>query len=242
MGEVKAAGEFRQNLSPEKKRQLIAIDGPAASGKSSVGKRLADVLGIPFLDTGAMYRAVTWIALNRHVDIGDEDALGRMAASLKIDLEAGRDATESSKVLVDGLDVTPWLQIEEVEASVSLVSKAPRLREELVRAQRALASRQPVVMAGRDIGTVVLPDAHWKVYLSASLEERARRRCRESREAGHELPYESVLEGLRERDEVDASRSAGPMRPAQDAIVIDTDGLTLDRVVDRVLHLVGHGR
>jgi len=217
--------------------RVIALDGPAAAGKSTVGRRLAASLGYPFLDTGSMYRAVTWAALQHGVDLGDDDALGDLASSLRIDVQRAR-GEDSARILVDGGDVTDHLRSPEVEAAVSLVSRVAGVREALVRAQRELAGRRPVVMAGRDIGTVVLPDADLKVYLDASLDERSRRRHEEMAPLGREASPESVLEDLRRRDRIDSRRAVSPLRPAEDAIIIDTDGLSLDEVVERVLALV----
>src|SRR3990172_6010875 len=185
--------------------RVIALDGPAAAGKSTVGRRLAASLGYPFLDTGSMYRAVTWAALQHGVDLGDDDALGDLASSLRIDVQRAR-GEDSARILVDGGDVTDHLRSPEVEAAVSLVSRVAGVREALVRAQRELAGRRPVVMAGRDIGTVVLPDADLKVYLDASVEERARRRYEELSALRQEVTPESVLDDLRRRDRIDSRR------------------------------------
>jgi cytidylate kinase len=210
----------------------ITIDGPVASGKSTVGKRVAGRLGYRFVDTGMMYRAATCLALERAVDLTDEAALGELARGMSIQLEADR-------LLVDGQDVTDRLRSPEVGEAVSLVSRVPAVREAMVAQQRRLARDGGVVMAGRDIGTVVLPGAPLKVYLDASPEERARRRYDELRESGRDATLESVRDELALRDEIDSRRAMSPLRPAEDAIIIDTDGLSLDQVVARILELAG---
>src|SRR3989304_2856009 len=172
---------------PASVRRVTALGGPAAAGKSTVGRRLAASLGYPCRDTCSMYRAVTWAALQHGVDLGDDDALGDLASSLRIDVQRAR-GEDSARILVDGGDVTDHLRSPEVEAAVSLVSRVAGVREALVRAQRELAGRRPVVMAGRDIGTVVLPDADLKVYLDASLDERSRRRHEEMASLGRGGP------------------------------------------------------
>jgi cytidylate kinase len=218
--------------------RVIAIDGPSAAGKSTVGILLGRRLGYIFLDTGAMYRAITLVALERSIDLRDEGALAEMAHSVEIEMgPPKRGSGESCTVSVDGKDVTSDLRRPEVEAAVSLVSRVPEVRRALVAKQRRLAGRQPVVMAGRDIGTVVLPDADLKLYLDASLDERARRRYQELQALGQSVTEDQVLRDLRRRDSIDSQREASPLRPAEHAIIIDTDGMTLEQVVDNVLGL-----
>lgn len=232
----------RRPGSSKKKARLprvIAIDGPSAAGKSTVGTLLAQRLGYPFLDTGAMYRAVTWAALRHGIDLGDEMALGQLAHSLRMEVRPpAAGSLEPCTILVEGEDVTADLRRPEVEAAVSLVSRMPAVRRAMVRLQRKLAGRQAVVMAGRDIGTVVLPAADLKVYLDASLRERARRRHQELKGLGLEVTEDEVRRDLRRRDTIDSQRSTSPLRPAEDAIVIDTDDLTLEAVVERIIELV----
>jgi cytidylate kinase len=220
--------------------RVIAIDGPAAAGKTTVGRQTGSHLGYPFLDTGAIYRAMTRTALRRGEDLSDEDALSELAASISVDVgPPAADSIEPCTIFVDGEDVTRNLRQPEVEAAVSLVSRVAGVREALVKVQRDLAGRNAVVMAGRDIGTVVLPQADLKVYLDASVEERARRRFAELSALGMDPTEEGVLRDLRRRDRIDSERSLSPLRPAEEAVVIDTDGLTLEEVVQRVLELVG---
>ena len=219
--------------------RVIAIDGPAAAGKSTVGREIGIQLGYPFLDTGAIYRAMTWTALHRGVDLSDEDALSELAASLSIDVGPPTpESIEPSTIFVDGQDVTRFLRQPEVEAAVSLVSRVAGVRNALVKLQRDLAGRNAVVMAGRDIGTVVLPNADLKLYLDASVEERARRRFVELSALGMDLTEEDVLRDLRRRDRIDSERSVSPLRPAEDAVILDTDGLTLEKVVQRLMEIV----
>jgi len=217
---------------------LIAVDGSAASGKSSVGRLLAERLGYWFLDTGIMYRAITWAALDRGIDPHDAEALARLATA--IDLRVVLPAPESdekARILIDGVDVTDRLRSPAVDDAVSAVSKVAGVRGALVRRQREIAANGRIVMAGRDIGTVVLPDAPLKLYLDASLKERARRRHADFVRFGHESSEEAVLEDLRRRDQIDSGRELSPMKPADDAVVIETDGMTMDEVVARALKL-----
>ena len=219
--------------------RVIAVDGSAASGKSTIGRKLAEKLEYPFLDTGLMYRAVTLAALERGVDVNDHYALGGLASSVR--LEVGPPApgsVETCSISIDGKDVTAQLRRADVEDAVSLVSRVPGVREALVQQQREIAGRQAMVMAGRDIGTVVLPDADLKIYLDASIGERARRRHAEFSTHGRAVTKEIVLEDLRRRDQLDSQRAVSPLRPAKDAIVIKTDGLSQDEVLQRVLRLV----
>jgi len=218
---------------------VIAVDGSAASGKSTIGRWLAEKLGYPFLDTGLMYRAVTLAAAERRVDPNDPQALTRLADSIRMKVgSAAQQSSETCSISIDGKDVTSQLRRPDVEDAVSLVSRVPGVREALVRQQREIAGRQPMVMAGRDIGTVVLPDADLKVYLDASISERARRRHAEFSNQGRAVTEKIVLEDLRRRDQIDREREVSPLRPAHDAIVIQTDGLSQEEVLGRVLELV----
>lgn len=210
----------------------IAIDGPAAAGKSAVGERVARELGYRFFDTGAMYRAVTWHALRRGVDVNDADALARMVQDLRIDVEFSEGGT---RVLVDGEDATPHLRDPDVERNVSIVSRVPAVRESLVRIQRRLASEDNVVMAGRDIGTVVLPQARLKIYLDASAEVRARRRAEQER--GHATDIDDLRRSIERRDEIDSRRETSPLTAARDAVIINTDEMSVEEVVRRIVNL-----
>jgi cytidylate kinase len=219
--------------------RVIAVDGSAASGKSTVGRKLAERLGYPFLDTGLMYRAVTIAALDRRIAIKDQTALSNLAASMRLEIGPPVEGSvEMCSIRVDGCEVTSQLRRADVEEAVSLVSRVAGVREALVRQQREIAGRQAMVMAGRDIGTVVLPDADLKIYLDASISERARRRHAEFSSQGRAVTPDIVLEDLRRRDQIDSERAVSPLRPASDAVVIATDGLTLDEVLARVIALV----
>jgi cytidylate kinase len=214
---------------------IIAIDGPAASGKSTLAFKLARCLGYLFFDTGVMYRAVTWAVLRQGVDVDDEAAVTRVAETAQIDVQPPTvDDERINDILLDGEDVTWALRTPEVEARVSRVSAYAGVRREMVAQQRRIGLRGIVVMVGRDIGTVVLPEAGYKFFLVASPEERARRRYRERLERGEQVSYEDVLAFVRARDAVDSTRTVSPLRPAEDAIIIDSDGLTADQVLEKV--------
>ena len=217
---------------------MIAIDGPAASGKSAIGLATASRLGFRFFDTGAMYRAVTWLALQRGIDPNNAAALTALTERATISVRDGDgDAIEPTGVLLDGEDATPHLREPAVEAGVSLVSRVPGVRAALVRIQRELAAPGGVVMAGRDIGSVVLPDAGLKIYLDASREVRARRRLEQMRQAGQQPDFDALLADLARRDGIDESRATSPLTAAPGAEIINTDQLTIEEVVTRILKL-----
>ena len=211
--------------------RAIAIDGPVASGKTVVGKAVALRLGYRFLDTGAMYRAVTWAAIRRGVDFADREAMASLASSIAMRLESG------DRLTVDGEDVTGHLRDDDVQRAVSPVSAVPEVRTALLSQQRAVADRGPIVMVGRDIGTAVLPDARIKIFLQASAEVRARRRYDQIREGGGSMSYDRVVCDLAHRDKIDSERAVSPLRPAPDAIVIGTDHMTIEQVIERVQHI-----
>lgn len=218
----------------------IAIDGPAAAGKSTVGEALAERLNYLYFDTGVMYRAVTWAALERDIPVEDEERVTKLAEQLQIKItDATEDDGRQYTVWVDGVDVTWRIRAPAVDAHVSPVSAHAGVRRALVPKQRRVAVKEPVVMVGRDIGTVVLPDADLKIYLDASVEERARRRWREMQDRGKgESDYQDVLESMRRRDRIDKNRDVSPLRPAQEAVIIDTTNLTISEVVNRTERLV----
>jgi len=217
------------------KPQLIAIDGPVAVGKSSVGSLLAKRLGYVFFDTGMMYRAFTWKVLKLGIPIEDEQKLCQLANTTKFDFVPLQGWRLSP--IIDDKDVSSELLCPEVEAHVSLASKIAGVRQTLILEQRKLAQRGKVVMAGRDIGTVVLPWAELKIFLTASTEERARRRHKELLKRGENSSLESVLADLKKRDEMDIYRTISPLKPAEDAIIIDTENFTLEQVVDKIYTL-----
>jgi cytidylate kinase len=220
------------------KPSIIAIDGPVAAGKSTIGRLLAQKLGYRFLDTGEMYRALTWKAMKLNIDLEDEAELSRLASSTKIDFTSPlRDGGGYCSVLVDGRDVTMEIHTQKVEAGVSLVARVAGVRKVMVEQQRKPAQDGKIVMAGRDIGTTVLPHAQLKVYLSASSEERARRRYQEVVERGEAADYQAILAELMKRDEIDSQRLISPLVPAPDAKMIDTDGLSPDQVLAEILRM-----
>jgi cytidylate kinase len=227
-----------------KQRPVIAIDGPAASGKSTLGQALARRLGCTYFDSGVIYRALTWLALQRGVDPADAIRMTRLAKQMDLKVlpptvPDGRQYT----VEVDGIDATWELRSPEVDRGVSPASAHPGVRAALIDQQRRLAATGGIVMVGRDIGTVVLPHADLKLYVTATAEERARRRAEELRARGQPADYEVILADLRRRDALDAGREAAPMRPAADAVMLATDGISVDREVELTLrHLTDHQR
>ncbi len=218
----------------------IAIDGPAASGKSTIGHALAQRLGYLYFDTGVVYRAVTWLALSRGVSIGDEAAVASLARSVPIDVQVPADPTDGrlATVLAGSEDVTWAVRQPQVDANVSAVSAYASVREALKAQQRRIGHAGRVVMVGRDIGTVIMPDADLKIYLDASPTERARRRCEEDRSRGLAVSYEEILAAMRKRDAYDSGRSTAPLRPAADAQIVDSTRLSVTEVLDVILALV----
>lgn len=217
----------------------IAIDGPAASGKSTIGGLLAERLGYLYLDTGAMYRAVTWAALQKGLEISAEEAISALACTL--DIEIARPEENDGRqytVLADGEDVTWQIRDPEVDRHVSAVSAYAGVRQALTEQQRRIARQGSVVMVGRDIGTVVIPDADLKIYLDASPEVRARRRYLEILERGEQADYESILHDMKRRDRIDSHRQVAPLKAAKDAVRVDTDNLSIAEVLRVVEELV----
>ena len=212
--------------------QVIAIDGPAAAGKSTVARLLADRLGALFFDTGALYRAVALVALRSGVSPDDADSLSRIATDAQIAVRSpSLDDGRLYDVWLNSEDVTWALRDSEVGAIVSRVAEHPAVRDALLPLQRRIASSGPVVMVGRDIGTVVVPDAGLKIYLDATPEERARRRFREAAARGSKQSFEAVLAEMLQRDAIDSGRDTAPLRPALDAVQIKTDGVPIEQIV-----------
>lgn len=221
------------------KATIIAIDGPAASGKSTLGRTLAEHLGYLYFDTGVMYRAVTLELLRKGLGVEGEQVCSQLAERIQIDVQPpSKEDGRLYDVLVDGEDATWAIREPRVDANVSVVSAYPGVRQALTGKQRQIGTREDVVMVGRDIGTVVLPEADLKIYLDASVEERARRRYEEGLARGEKLQAEKVLEAMRQRDEIDSTREIAPLRPADDAIVIDSDELDATQVFGRVMQLI----
>jgi cytidylate kinase len=218
------------------KPRLITIDGPVAAGKSSVGSLLAQRLGYSFFDTGIMYRAFTWKALESHITPKDEPKLRHLAKIIKFDFVSHRDGYLFP--LINREDVSAKLFDPKVERQVSLISQIAVIRQAMVTEQRKLAKRGAIVMAGRDIGTVVLPEAELKIFLVATIEKRAQRRYKEqSAQKGKSVNYNDILADLAKRDDADIHRTISPLKPAADAITVDTDKLSLEQVVDRIYAL-----
>lgn len=220
----------------------IAIDGPAVSGKSSVGRALASRIGFRFLDTGLMYRAATWHAVQYGIDVRDPDAVVMAVSRMEFSVDNGDDG--ENLIIVNGEDVTGFLHLTRVDDSVSVVSAISGVREIMVAEQRRLAGDGRIVMVGRDIGTVILPDAPLKVYLTASARTRAIRRHKDFVAAaaageGEDVDLDEILRSIERRDRIDSSRADSPLRPADDAVVLDTDGMSFEEVVDRLFMLTG---
>lgn len=211
----------------------IALDGPAAAGKSTIAKRVAAQLSMIYVDTGAMYRAITYYYLNNK-----ERFTVFTSLIAEIDLRLGYDAEKGQRVFLNDNDVTDFLRENDVTQNVSYVSSIKEVRQFLVQAQQKLAAEKGIVMDGRDIGTTVLPDAEVKVYMIASVEERAERRYKDNLERGIESSIEQLKKDIAERDAYDMNREISPLRKAEDAIEIDTTGLSIEQVTDKILSLV----
>jgi cytidylate kinase len=219
--------------------RTIAIDGPAGAGKSTIGALVAERLGYLFLDTGAMYRAVALAANRRSVDPDDAARLAQLVHEVRVLIgpPTRRDG-RAYTVLLDGDDVTWAIREADIDRSVSQVARVPAVREAMVVQQRALAQRGRVVMVGRDIGTVVLPKADRKIYLTASAAERAKRREEELRSRGEVRPRQELLQEILRRDKLDSERTVAPMKAAEDAIIVPTDGLSVGQALDQVLAII----
>lgn len=219
--------------------RTIAIDGPAGAGKSTIGALVAERLGYLFLDTGAMYRAVAYAALERGIDPDDGEKLSTLARDLRITIgpPTVRDG-RAYTVLLDGSDVTWAIRDARIDRVVSQVARIAGVRDAMLEQQRSLAARGRVVMVGRDIGTVVLPDAERKIFLTASAAERARRREEELQSRGEQRPRQELLHEILRRDQLDSERAVAPLRAAADAIVVETDGQSVGQALDRVLSVI----
>ena len=223
-----------KNIPPS----IIALDGPAASGKSTLGRTRADSLGYLFFDTGVMYRAITWIALQHDLNLRDETVITELAQKAQIDIRPpSKNDGRACDVILGDKDVTWDIRDGKVEANVSVVSAYAGVRRALSEHQRRIGMRGRIVMVGRDIGTVVLPEADLKIYLDASAEERARRRYDEIIARGEKADYDEILKKVIERDHIDSTRAVAPLRPADDAVIIDSDKMNAGQVVARVMEL-----
>jgi cytidylate kinase len=219
----------------ERTSPIVAIDGPVGAGKSTVAMGVARELGFRYIDTGAMYRSIAWLARKQGVDLRDERAVAAVAASASIDFIP---ADDRQRVVVNGTDVTAAIRTPEVSDAASVVSAYPAVRNAMVALQRRMGSEGGVVMEGRDIGTVVFPDADVKVFLDATPQERARRRYQELVGKGVSVDYDSLKRAEEERDRRDSTRAHSPLRRAPDAMVIDTTGRTVEETVDQIVRLV----
>lgn len=219
--------------------RIIAIDGPAASGKSTLAKRLAEYLGYLYFDTGVLYRTITWAALENGIDVEQESTVTQLAEQLQIDVRPPSQADgRSFDVWIDDEDITWEIRHPQVDAKVSIVSAYPGVRKALIDQQRRIGLRGQVVMVGRDIGTVVLPEADLKIYLNASVRERARRRYRELMAHGISQDLQEIERSMMERDRIDSTRQVAPLRPADDAYVLNSDDLDIEQVLASAIDLV----
>jgi len=209
---------------------IVAIDGGVATGKSAVGKRVAEALGLTFVDSGLMYRAITRIAAERGIDPHDSEAVAELARSTEVKIDGER-------VWADGVELTDRIYDADYSEALPLIAANPGVREALVEQQRRMGDRG-VVMAGRDIGTVVFPNADHKFFLVASLDEKVRRRAAQFEKRGEKVDQDAMRKEVEERDRVDTQRAVAPLRPATDAVVIDTDRLDIDQVVDVILKYI----
>ena len=212
-------------------RKLIAIDGPSGVGKGTVARAIADAFGYRHVDTGAMYRAVAWRVIDLGIDLEDEPAVSALARRADIDIADGQ-------VSVDGVDVTSAIRTPQIDRAVTSVARMPSVREVLVARQRAIGREGGVVMEGRDIGTVVFPDADVKIYLDASPEERARRRAADPAHGGRGEALAIVASAMADRDRIDSTRAASPLIIAPDAVVVDTTGVSVPDVVAKVIAII----
>ena len=217
------------------KKIAIAIDGPAGAGKSSISKVVANELGYLYIDTGAMYRGVTWAVLDSHVDVNNQKEVEALLPSLDLTLEPTASAC---KVFVKGQDVTDLIRQQQINENVSTIASYKGVREYLVERQQAMAAIGGVILDGRDIGSVVLPDAELKIYLTASVDARAKRRWLEVQGTSNEQPLEDIKKNVESRDEMDKNRDESPLVCVEDAIVVDSSNMTFDETVEHILHLV----
>lgn len=213
----------------------VAVDGPAGAGKSSISKIVAKKLGYLYIDTGAMYRSVTWAVLHNHIDVNNQTAVEALLPELDLTMEASDD---SCKVFIAGQDVTNFIRTPQVNNAVSIVASYKGVRQYLVERQRLMAEAGGVILDGRDIGSVVLPNAELKIYLTASVEARAMRRYLEVKGTVNEQTLEDIKESVMQRDDMDKNRKESPLIQVEDAVLVDSSEMTFDETVERILHLV----
>lgn len=215
---------------------VVTIDGPAGAGKSTVAKRIAQRLDYYYLDTGAMYRALTLKAMRKKVDLEDESVLVALAKKTSIDF-AGK-ASQGLRIMLDQEDVSEAIRTPEVTNNTFYIARAPRVRAVMVELQRKIGAKQNIVVEGRDVGTVVFPKAQFKFYLDANFVERAQRRIKELEEKGKKVDHEELKKELQERDQKDFTRSTGPLKKAEDAIIIDSTFLSVDQTAEKLLEYI----
>lgn len=213
----------------------VAVDGPAGAGKSSISKIVAKKLGYLYIDTGAMYRSVTWAVLHNHIDVNNQTAVEALLPELDLTMEASDD---SCKVFIAGQDVTDFIRTPQVNNAVSIVASYKGVRQYLVERQRLMAEAGGVILDGRDIGSVVLPNAELKIYLTASVEARAMRRYLEVKGTVNEQTLEDIKDSVMQRDDMDKKRKESPLIQVEDAVLVDSSEMTFDETVERILHLV----
>lgn len=213
----------------------VAVDGPAGAGKSSISKIVAKKLGYLYIDTGAMYRSVTWAVLHNHIDVNNQKAVEALLPELDLTMEASDD---SCKVFIAGQDVTDFIRTPQVNNAVSIVASYKGVRQYLVERQRLMAEAGGVILDGRDIGSVVLPNAELKIYLTASVEARAMRRYLEVKGTVNEQTLEDIKDSVMQRDDMDKNRKESPLIQVEDAILVDSSEMTFDETVEHILHLV----
>ena len=214
---------------------IVGIDGPAGSGKGTVTKRIANKLGLINIDTGSTYRCVALEVINKNIDLEDKEAIIEIAKQIKIDIEP---LPEGDKIFLNGKDVTRDIRSKEVTKIVSPVSSIKEVRLEMVELQRRLAQGKNVIMEGRDICTYVFPNADVKIYLDASIEERAKRRYKENQEKNIDMTYEEVLDNISKRDENDKNKEIGSLKLAEDSVIVDTTDLSIDEVVEKIIEII----
>ena len=213
----------------------VAVDGPAGAGKSSISKIVAKKLGYLYIDTGAMYRSVTWAVLHNHIDVNNQKAVEALLPDLDLTMEASDD---SCKVFIAGQDVTDFIRTPQVNNAVSIVASYKGVRQYLVERQRLMAEAGGVILDGRDIGSVVLPNAELKIYLTASVEARAMRRYLEVKGTVNEQTLEDIKDSVMQRDDMDKNRKESPLIQVEDAVLVDSSEMTFDETVEHILHLV----
>lgn len=239
MGTDQAKNQKFSTEATSKTASMIALDGPAASGKSTLALLIAKRLNYLYFDTGVMYRAVTWAVLAQQLNVQDELAVTSLAERAQIDVQPPtKEDGRANDILVDNQDVTWEIRAQNVEANVSIVAAYPGVRKALTAQQRRVGLRGQVVMVGRDIGTVVLPDADIKIYLDASAEERTRRRYMELVQRGQKADYAELLTAVKKRDQIDSSRQVAPLRPADDANILISDGKTIEQVFEEAMAII----